>query len=134
MTVSRVLSSAMLVLLSFGAVGCGPSPPPQYKVSGAVTLDGTPLDQGTIYFKTVSTGAIESIPIVAGRYEGTAEAGERRIEIASIKVETKEADGMTSQIETNLIPAAYNVDSDLKKTVTPEGPNAFDFDLKSSGK
>lgn len=134
MKILRVLSLAGFALSALGAVGCGPSAPPQYQVSGNVSLDGAPLDEGTIYFKTVSTGAIEAIPIVGGRFEGTAEAGERRIEIASIRTETKESEGMSSQIETNLIPSNYNVESELQETVTPEGPNTFDFDLKSSGK
>ncbi|NIL98454.1 MAG: hypothetical protein GTO62_15330, partial [Planctomycetales bacterium] len=77
------------------------------------------------------TGDIESLPIFNGQYSGDVEVGERRVEIASIKVETQDHGGMTSRVETNVIPAKYNTNSTLTANVSQTGPNEFDFELTS---
>ena len=61
----RVASVTSLVacLGLFASIGCG-NPGPQFvPVSGTVTLDGEPLTEGFLYFKTVETGALERFDI-----------------------------------------------------------------------
>ena len=41
----------------------GPAGPLKAPVSGSVTLDGKPLDEGTIYFKTVQQGSVDRMDI-----------------------------------------------------------------------
>jgi hypothetical protein len=66
MKVERLLSLAVLALFLLAASGCSSS---QAKVSGKVTLDGTPVDKGSILFepadgKTATAGG----DIVNGAY------------------------------------------------------------------
>ena len=96
-----------------------------------MTHDGHPLAEGTVYFKTAQTGAIDTFPVKDGKFEGTAEVGERRVEISAYRTKTGNFNGMKGEVKENLIPAPYNVNSKLTATVTPDGPNTFQFDVKS---
>ena len=46
--------------------GCGNSEPKLVEVKGTVTLDGVPLADGFMYFKTIETGSLERIEIKCG--------------------------------------------------------------------
>jgi hypothetical protein len=106
--------------------------PARFPVSGSVTIDGKPLAQGVVYFKTVATGAIDSADVIDGKFQGKAEQGERRVEVCSYeKVPAKADDPMSQDIQKNTIPARYNTDSQLTAKVTPNGPNEFEFKVES---
>jgi hypothetical protein len=91
-----------------------------------------PLPEGKITFTTPEQGAIDSLEIKDGKFIGKAQAGDRRVEINAFRVEVVNKDGMESEVQTSLIPSAYNQDSTLTAPVTEAGPNTFTFDLKSS--
>jgi hypothetical protein len=99
---------------------------PRYPVSGTVTLDGKPLPEGRIYFKTVADGSVEVMDIKDGRFEGTAEAGDRRVEIRSY-VTVK--DPMGDYLK-NTLPGRYNTESKITAVITKDGPNQMQFPLK----
>ena len=66
-----IFRPSSVVLLLAVVAGCGPSNPlGRQTVSGKVTLDGAPLDQGTIAFSPVSTteGVSSGMVIKDGEY------------------------------------------------------------------
>jgi len=79
---ASALGLACLLLL----VGCGPAAPKLYPVSGTVTLDGQPLADGKIYFRTVENGQVDTLPVTAGKFSGQVLAGPRRVEIVAYKM------------------------------------------------
>ena len=103
--------------------------PKRLPVSGTVTLDGQPLAEGVIYFKTIEKGSSEPCDIQGGEFKGQAEAGDRRVEICQFRTTVQDANGMKTEIQENLIPARYNTESTLTAKVTPAGPNQFKFEL-----
>jgi hypothetical protein len=121
--------------------GCGPSNPLGRKaVSGKVTLNGAPLENGNISFspksdKGVSSGAV----IAAGAYSIETEKGlpegEYVVRILAAAPDTRAPDPnlppgpRTSPPGIDLIPPEYNTRSDKAARVTAEGPNEFNFDI-----
>lgn len=122
----------LLICLSLAACQSGKPESKKYPVSGTVTVDGQPLaENGLIHFKTIATGAISGFDIKAGKFSGSTEPGDRRVEIVAYRIKTVDSGGMKSEVKESLIPARYNTDSTLTAKVTPEGPNQFTFELTS---
>lgn len=123
----RVLIVAALV----GFAGCGDSGPAPAPVTGIVTLDGEPLAEGTVYFKTPSTGAVDPLEVKAGKFSGTALEGERRVEVNAYRTKIVGTGAMTGEVKENRVAPRFNTDSTLTATVTRKGPNSFEFAVKS---
>ncbi|HTN77869.1 MAG TPA: hypothetical protein VL096_21575 [Pirellulaceae bacterium] len=116
--------------------GCGGKPTTRGGVRGVVTLQGTPLDQGTITFyptngtQRASGGAL----ITGGKYELPAEqgleAGSYRVEISSPKPSTTSqedyAAGKMSLTSSDRIPEAYNTASKVTVEVKAGQTNQCD--------
>lgn len=104
--------------------------PEMYDVSGTVSLDGRPLEQGGILFKppadrlTPSSGVIEG-----GEFSLKARAGLSRVEIRSPKEGPNPTNRMSRFVES--IPERYNEKSTLTADVIPGASNRFEFRLKS---
>ena len=127
--------SILLVCLLLG--GCGPRGLPEPKrvlVSGTVTLDGKPLSDGIVYFKTPEEGLVDGVEIKEGKFEGKAATGERRVEICQFREGPPYIDMGFGKMPTksNTIPKRYNSDSTFTVTVTDRGPNEFTFEVKSN--
>lgn len=115
------------------AVGCGSAGPRTYEVTGSVTFDGQPVEEGYITFKPADgRSAPASEKIVGGEYRLQATAGAKRIEIKGQRFIGPENAVMGARAREQYIPARYNLDSELEEEVTADGENRFDFDLKSS--
>jgi hypothetical protein len=130
--------------LSLAVLGCGSDP--AYKgdsrvpLSGRVTLDGDPIDGGTITFipadgkQRVAGGSI-----VNGMYsipeEKGANQGVYRIEIRWPKPNGKKLpDSDTGEMKdevTEAVPPKFNTQSSLTATISAKEANPLDFDLKS---
>jgi len=124
-----------------GIAGCGRSD--RAAVSGKITLDGQPVEDGTISF--VPSGR-SSNKAAQGKVQGGSYAipvkeglsgGPYRIEIHSNRKTGKKIKAVPpappdSWIEEvrEAIPARYNIDSGLKAELKA-GSNQFDFELKS---
>ena len=118
--------------------GCGgrPAGVPTATVTGKVTLDGTPLEKGSITFIPVDgIGAPSGGNIVKGLYTAEVQLGQKRVEIRSTKV-TGQRDAYPGDpkspkldIFEELIPLKYNAQSELKSTVN-KGANTADFPLE----
>lgn len=110
--------------------GCGNSEPKLVSVNGTVTLDGVPLADGFMYFKTIETGSLERIEIKGGAFNGNALPGLRRIEIISNVPKKVVIDGKTIEVPDNIIHPSFNINSKLTAEVLPNGSNTFKFEVK----
>jgi len=92
-------------------------------VKGTVSLDGQPLAAGQILFVAVDQGSPSAeAAITAGQFEALVPPGEKRVEIRAPKVTGKKKmydtpDSPTVDTVVELLPAKYNVNSELKMTV-----------------
>jgi len=127
--VQRGAAAAALLILA--VLGCAGGTRPTSPVSGTVTLDDRPLPEGTVYFKTVGTGAVDALPVKEGRFEGRAEEGERRVEVTAYRSRTVGTDKMKGDVQESLVASRYNLESKLTATVSRGGKNTFQFAVKS---
>jgi hypothetical protein len=140
--IRRNLGWMPLVALLVVTVGCGGTN--RGAVSGEVTLDGEPVDGGTVTFTPAGGGAADAAAwakIEGGRYSISAAegpgVGTSRVEIRWDRKTGKQIPAVppappdTMIDETaEAIPPRYNTRSELKAEVKP-GDNTFDFELKS---
>jgi hypothetical protein len=128
----KIFTILLLWIGLFVAAGCRPRGPATYPVSGDVTFDGQPIAQGEILFRAAD-GASGSWAgkITAGKYSLQSTAGEKRVEItATRQVETVAAPTGEAPLSVQMyIPEKYNTKSELKASVTAQGPNKFDYSL-----
>lgn len=135
-----VSAFSIVVLVS----GCGgQSGPERPAISGAVLLDGKPLESGTISFLPApgTQGPTAGGIIEDGKYsiaagEGAA-VGMARVEIRSprktgkqIEVGSPTPPGTMVDETVEAVPARYNTNSTLTADIKA-GDNTHDFDLKS---
>lgn len=127
------LFSAFILTVMFA--GCS-SKPAGGTVKGKVALDGQPLATGRILFVAVDQGSpsVEAA-ITAGLFEALVPPGEKRVEIRAPKVTGKKKmydtpDSPTVDTVVELLPAKYNVNSELKMTVDGTAQEQK-FDLQS---
>jgi hypothetical protein len=135
------LKTGLTLIFAVCVTGCGEvaSGPKTATVSGTVTLDGEPLESGSISFAPVDgIGPSAGEKITDGTYTANVPLGEKRVLITSPKVvgqrKTYEgvADSPTVPIYKELVPARYNAQSELKTTIT-SGKNPGDFILETPG-
>jgi hypothetical protein len=130
---SRSLAIALMAIASVlaGAGGCGGPANGRLSVSGAVTLDGTPLDQGVIAFHSSDAA------IAGGEYYIAADKG---LLPGSYKVAIDSADstGKTASpveysmaIPVSKIPLKYNGETTLVAVVAAAADNVFNFQLET---
>ncbi len=136
----RTLAALMSVAIAGCMAQAELDPLPRVAVSGKVTINGQPMPAGTIQFNpTSSTASVTAVgEIVDGKYtidrtQGPV-PGHFRIQISAqshVTVAPNEEPGGGPRRIKESIPARYNVKSELECDVKAEGPNEFDFDLKS---
>ena len=125
---------ALLALVALTVIGCGRSRP---IVEGTVTLDGVPIDAGTIeLFPADGKGPTAGTGITAGRYRMETGEGPKKVWIKSPQKDgTKMLDpgGSGQMIDRRIesIPARYNERTELDVTIKP-GLNKHDFTLEGS--
>jgi hypothetical protein len=144
MRCSRVVLGIASCLLVALFVGCSNDPLGRQPISGRVTLDGSPLEKGTVNFHpvedaaTASGGPIEGGSFALDREHGLA-PGMYRVTINAPKPGTgQEAQentlpGDPLPVPEELIPAAWNTNSNEVVEVTDVGANEFKFEIKSKG-
>jgi hypothetical protein len=154
-TVSRFLAvgGALALLVAVPACSSGPKRPSTIKVSGKVTMNGTPVPGATVSFQPVAAGGRAAVGITddAGKYVLTSfEAGDGAVAgdygVAIVKNETAAATGSSANANSDdyvppeglkepppaksLIPPRFNSprESGLRATVGG-GSTTFDFEL-----
>ncbi len=134
-------ASWILVSLSVIA-GCGGPTGDRVPLAGEVTLDGQPLDRGSIEFHPDGEGSITGGVIVDGKFEIPAEQGAKpgkysvRIFASGDSVEVDpdmgpgpEAENVVSE---ELIPAKFNTETELTAEVGDQGAESLRFEITSS--
>ena len=126
----RVTVSVLLGLL-LSVTGCGPG---EVVVSGTVTLDGRPLEEGNIAFRPLpatATSEATGVPIQGGKYQLKVRPGRHRIEITATRAAPGAKDPLgTAPAPKSIIPEKYNARSELTEEVRA-GANEFNFALTS---
>ncbi len=124
------LSATLIILLS----GCGGKS--LTTISGTVTLDGKPVEDGSIQFiPTGAEGTTEGANIKGGKYTATVSPGKNEVKIfASEDHPTKtianvEPGKPPVPAKVSIIPEVYNSKTTLSIDVTGSGEH--NFDLKS---
>lgn len=130
------LGFVALVLPVLSLAGCGGGG----RIEGTVTLDGQPVDGGTITFTNPDGhGGNAGGQIQGGKYsiETKLAPGTYKVEVNWLKSTGKQipnkSDPGTKMDETKqVIPMEYNTQSKLTAEVK-SGSNTFNFELKSGG-
>jgi hypothetical protein len=115
--------------------GCGEAGPPQ--LTGTVTFDGAPIEEGRITFEPVDgQGTTAEAVVTQGKYATEVPAGKKRVRIVGMRVVGERpayaGDPNSPMIKEtkNFIPPIFNDQSNLEREVTASG--TMDFELKSS--
>lgn len=144
---SLVAVMSAILLCQYGCGGHSENELPRAEVSGTVTFNGQPLEEGVIRFVPVegTPGPKTSATIKNGTFAADSNAGpvvgQHRIEIEStddggFAPDDEQAlkrlhESGTKRIDVVRIPAIYNSRSTLTETISLDGPNEFNFELKS---
>ena len=120
----------ILLLAAAAALGCGPSDPKLYPVSGTVTWNGQPLADGDILFVPVD-GATVPDPgkIKDGKFSFQAQAGQKKVEIRATREAGPVDPVMGAPPRVQFVPAKYNDATELTAEVKPQEKNEFTFPL-----
>ena len=133
---NSVRAFLFFAVISATAAGCS-SDSKHGRVSGRVTLDGQPLKTGLIRFVPADgRSATADGPITDGNYAVMVPPGDKRVVITAPKVVGKKKmydspDSPVVDIVEELLPARYNVQSELKLTVNSGSQEAPAFELKN---
>jgi hypothetical protein len=123
--------AVVLALAFLSMLGCS-SGPRTYRVTGHVTFDGQPVEDGEILLipedKSISPDAA---PIQDGVFDFKAKPGVKRVEIRASHAIAQSAMGPVMK---EYIPPRYNGESTLREEVQPTDANQFTFDLKGESK
>lgn len=136
---------ALIAILGLCVVaGCGPSDPLGRKaISGTVTLDGTPVEQGTINFEpqgggaTTSSGANISDGKFAIKKEFGLPPGSYVVRVSVPKPGTggtfdeNSLPGEMLPPPEEMAPSEWNENSKQMIEVKPDGPFEFPFDIRT---
>jgi hypothetical protein len=126
----------LIVALSLFLVGCGGGDQGRYTVTGKVTFQGQPVEQGEITFEDPAAGQVNSSPLGSGgSYSLEVPAGDFKVSVAPPLIEMKgTADSPPDMVRNPAvknIPKKYWVQetSGLSAKVD-KNAKAFDFELK----
>ena len=134
MRMKDLTSVSAFLAICLGMAGCNAER--SAVVSGTVTFDGQPIEDGVILFSAADGGSTTKGGIIAqGRYRVTAPQGLLKVTIRAAKVIGKKklygtADSPEVPVKTEALPGKYNARSELQLEVGP-GTNDKDWDLRS---
>ncbi len=104
------------------------------KVKGTASFDGKPIEDGMVYLKHPEKGTVSSLPITNGAFQGDAEIGTLRVEIAGYRMVTPTTDMADYKLEPskeNFLPAKFHSESTVTAEVKADGSTVLTYDLKS---
>jgi hypothetical protein len=120
MTHKHRLLGALLLLFAGCSSGLCP-------VSGTVTFDGEPVEEGEVVFMPVDPKVRpDAEPIQNGSFNFQASPGPKRVEIRASRVIGTTSMGPRKE---QFIPVRYNDQSTLTEEVKPSSDNHFTFTL-----
>lgn len=126
------MTASVLTGLILTVIGCSSG---EVAVSGTVTLDGKPLEEGNIAFRplpVLATLEATSGLVKGGKYQIKVRPGQNQVEITAIKPipGPKDPFGMGPPPK-SIIPEKYNTKSELREEVQAGVGNEFNFTLTS---
>ncbi len=136
----RVIGLGAALAALVGLAGCGDEGPTRESVAGKVSLDGKPLDSGTITFVPLDGATASVVEVRDGAFQTDRASGPApgryQVEIIAIeatgkKIPNPDFPSATIDEERDLIPPRYNIKSELTAEVKPNADNAFQFELSS---
>lgn len=135
----RTLDLFLIVMFSLLLYGCSESGPELYDVSGTVSMDGVPVQEGEIVFRAIDPpGRNYAGRIDAGRFLFQTTPGKKRVEITGFKENPNQGPPAESgeQVPTMImhIPPQYNINSTLEKEVQADGQRVYEFKLTTQVK
>jgi len=131
---SLICTLAVVVLLIANGCSCERKVP-KTEVKGTVTLDGQPMANGDVIFRTAGTASVDILKVTGGQFAGQAEIGKRAVEVYSYKTIQMEPGSPgydPAGMKQNIIPEKYNARSELTADVVQGGENNFKFEVKSN--
>lgn len=141
---AKAIMAGVVLAIGLATSGCGKDTGGRVPVAGEVTLDGMPLDKGTIEFHPTSGSGFTGGVISDGKFEIPAEKGAlpgeyvvkiyATGELLEPEVDPDEPPGPEAEdrpLPSERIPARYNAESELTATVGEEGATDLQFDLES---
>lgn len=126
------------LLSAVSLTGCGGEEPAGNPVTGTVTFQGKPLDQGSIEFSPAAgQGTMSGATITNGEYTIPAESGLKPgkydVRISSVEggatVDPNEMPGEAKMTAKERIPPEYNSKTTLTAEVKDSGENKIDFTI-----
>jgi len=114
--------------------GCAPSGPKQTKVSGTVTLDGKPLDDGQVVLAHAAGHPPDVFSVKDGKFEGPAKQGKVRVEIRAFRPPAPSPTPLQEESKPgpeNYLPPRFNTGTSLTAEVTASGLNPSQFEVQS---
>ena len=128
-------ASLVRFAIFFLAFGCGAGSPAMYRVTGSVTFDGRPVENGEIIFVPFDKSlAPDAGNIDHGTYDLLVKAGKKRVEIRASRPLVGKKPNPMGPVYQDYIPEKYNARTTLEADVKSEGANRFDYELKSGKK
>ena len=142
MRVSRIAAGLFCASLVSLAVGCGGANPLGRKaVSGNVTLNGSPIENGSIEFSPLMEGGTQSGGLISGGSYAIEEdqglaPGKYRVAIFAQPAAPELPPGHMPgdplpPPPKEMVPPEWNVNSKETIEVTPDGPTEFSFAITS---
>ncbi len=109
-------------------MGCGGAPDGMIVVSGTVTWNGEPLEDGYVSFVPDPSRSPQAGEINNGEFEFNAYPGENTVRIFSER-KAGYVEAMNQYRYEQFIPLKYNDQSELTENVSADGDNVFEFAL-----
>lgn len=134
---SSQIANCLACLLLVAVIGCGEDTGGRVAISGDVTLDGQPLDQGVIEIIAIDGSSQSGAMIRDGSFSIPAmkglKPGEYQVRIYSSEggqqvIEAMPGDSSAVEVAKERIPAQYNVDSTLTAKIEP-ADNHLKFEI-----
>ncbi|MFO7905620.1 MAG: hypothetical protein ACQESR_05460 [Planctomycetota bacterium] len=129
-------------ILAFGVMcvlGCGPQKE-EYKVTGEVTVDGEPVDRGSISFVPEDgTGATGGGIIEDGKYEAMVPPGDKIVKVSGFRVTGQGAadpdlnPDQKVDLTAPMTGKQYNSDETPLRATIEGDAEGLDFDLDPGG-
>jgi hypothetical protein len=128
MKTTHVAAVILLAGLAFIA-GCGV---PEAEISGAVTIDGQPLNDGDIIFEEADNSVAPAVgKVVAGVYKTKSLPGSKIVRINASRPSAIVDPHMGVATRESMIAEEFNVQSTLKAEIKPGKNEGVDFKVKS---
>ncbi len=127
------LACLITLLNGCGSVDEGPA---KYQVSGVISFDGKPVEEGQILFIPEADNSQRQAGVIKnGSYSCECTTGKKKVEITAYRFDESKQEpdpaepGKTVPARVQYIPKKYNQKTTLTAAVSAEGDNQFAFEL-----